>query len=282
MFSVVLALEGVVQVSKMFCWSDSLDSLFWIKEDKRRAIFVENRVKKIRRAVPPVYWRYCPGNKNPADLPSRGHEKLSNVNDKLNEWLIGPGFIYDTLDKWPEDISEISRDISKLNKNISGDHHEYSKLNFHETTIKEEKEEFENEIRNRENYKLSTHVDPKIVINEINEDRCYSIGGLREKMLSNIQKKNNEIITVNVCGNDIQARINMVMDINRYSSYTKLLRITAYLLRFVHNASHERSKKNRKVGYLTQEDLVAAERLWIQASQQAFYDVKQMKQLKIC
>ena len=67
--SIVSAFQGVICISQMFCWSDSLDSLFWIKEEhKKRNVFVENKVRRIREVVPSHCWRHCPGNLNPADL----------------------------------------------------------------------------------------------------------------------------------------------------------------------------------------------------------------------
>ena len=48
--NVTKALEGVIEGLKHVCWSDSLDALFWIKNRrKRRKVFVENRVTKVRK-----------------------------------------------------------------------------------------------------------------------------------------------------------------------------------------------------------------------------------------
>ena len=59
-----------IDIKNVYCWSDSLDSLFWIKgENKNWKPFIENRVIKIRKIVHPSKWRFFPGNKNPADLP---------------------------------------------------------------------------------------------------------------------------------------------------------------------------------------------------------------------
>ena len=60
--SVKSALAGVVHIAETYCWNDSMDSLYWIKEtEKRRDTFVQNRVKMIRSIAPDAKWRFCPG-----------------------------------------------------------------------------------------------------------------------------------------------------------------------------------------------------------------------------
>ena len=70
---VLSSISNSIDIKNVYCWSDSLDSLFWIKgENKTWKPFIQNRVIKIRKIVHPAKWRFCPVNKNPADLPSRG------------------------------------------------------------------------------------------------------------------------------------------------------------------------------------------------------------------
>ena len=42
------------------------------KRGERRKLFVENRVKKIRRKLAISNWRLCPSELNPADVTSCG------------------------------------------------------------------------------------------------------------------------------------------------------------------------------------------------------------------
>ena len=69
--SVSAALSGVLQINRVFCWTDSQIALWWIwgatKEFKQ---YVENRVIVIRRLVRPECWNYCPSQLNPADIAS--------------------------------------------------------------------------------------------------------------------------------------------------------------------------------------------------------------------
>ena len=72
-------LKAVIQslvdynISHVFTWSDSIDCLFWIKTtSKVWNRYVQNRVTEIRSNLPEAEWKHCPGEKNPADIPSRG------------------------------------------------------------------------------------------------------------------------------------------------------------------------------------------------------------------
>ena len=97
-----------LKFKRVTCWSDSLDSVHWIKGDKKKwPLFIENRVNAIRRVVPPLYWRHCPGTLNPADLPSRGINKVEINPEVINSWLNAPSFVYNEND-WPPDKSNIS------------------------------------------------------------------------------------------------------------------------------------------------------------------------------
>jgi hypothetical protein len=71
------------------CWTDSMVTLSWIKEDPSRwKPFVANRVTQIQEIISPSQWGHCPGAENPADLPSRGVSAVDLRNSEL--WLRGP------------------------------------------------------------------------------------------------------------------------------------------------------------------------------------------------
>ena len=60
-----------IDISEVFCWTDSIDCVYWVNTTgKVWERFVQNRVVKIRENLPEVkFWRHCPGNLNPADIP---------------------------------------------------------------------------------------------------------------------------------------------------------------------------------------------------------------------
>jgi len=76
--------DGVVRA-----FSDSQVTLHWIRNEKKQwKTFVENRVEKIRKLIPPSAWSYVPSEINPADHLTKGIdiEKLKDC----DRWWCGP------------------------------------------------------------------------------------------------------------------------------------------------------------------------------------------------
>ncbi len=67
-----------------------------------------------------------------------------------------------------------------------------------------------------------------------------------------------------ICLSVIVKTIHPVMEVNRFSSFTKLKRVTAWILRFVNNC---RKTKNRQTSPLIPAELQAAEQFWLSVSQ---------------
>ena len=98
--SVSQALENVVKVHDVVNWTDSMISLWRIRNtDKKYKKFVENRVSEIRRNAAPEQWRYCPTSENPADIVSRGIKATALKESSL--WLHGPEFLSKESAYWP-------------------------------------------------------------------------------------------------------------------------------------------------------------------------------------
>ena len=236
--TVTSSLEGVVKISKSYFWCDAIDCLFWIKEcQKRRNVFVENRVRQIRDTLSLDSWRHIPGNLNPADFPSRGFECVTgDINENLQKWIVGPEFIYEPDDRWPKDI----------NTRYQTDEQNGSKFQL------EEKDENINEL-------------------VLSVSRLYEEQVTKTERLS---KVNNSVLSTTVNGNKHveKTQIQNVINSARFSSLSKLLRVTAYVMRFVFNLSNK--SVLRKLGNLSV-DVKSAEVPWIQSMQKVFYESNQ-------
>ena len=97
------------------CYADSKIALAWIQGDVHRwQPFVANRVRDIVKSTLPSHWKYCPTDKNPADLLTRGVSADELVNSKI--WIHGPDFLLDKdLDDKPQyfDTTEEVRHIPR-------------------------------------------------------------------------------------------------------------------------------------------------------------------------
>ncbi len=89
-----------VQVGQTYYWTDSLNVLFWLRnENKRLQTFVDNKVRHIKAKTEPEQWRWVPTGENPADLPTRGSSPGALAHNKL--WWNGPPFLQGPTEQWP-------------------------------------------------------------------------------------------------------------------------------------------------------------------------------------
>ena len=90
--SITKSLESEIDLQDPYCYTDSKVVFYWVCGlDKGWKPFIQNRVNEIRKLVPAIYWKHCPGSSNPADAPSRGMTPLELSNDKL--WFNGPEWL---------------------------------------------------------------------------------------------------------------------------------------------------------------------------------------------
>ena len=86
------ALEQCLIISRVRCWTDSKNVLYWIQgKDKEWKQFVNHRVAEIRQLLPTDVGAHVPGVENPADLASRGVNPLSLASNSL--WRNGPTWL---------------------------------------------------------------------------------------------------------------------------------------------------------------------------------------------
>lgn len=64
------AINQSIAVSRIRCWTDSMNVLYWIIGRKEWKQFINTRVTEIRQLLPTDVWSHVPGPENPADVPA--------------------------------------------------------------------------------------------------------------------------------------------------------------------------------------------------------------------
>ena len=99
--------EIVVGDENVFCWSDSMVSLWWIKQvSKKWKVW---GVLNIRKLVGPERWFYVPTSVNPADIAMRVMSTRKFAESEL--WWKGPKFL--TCEKEIRPVQEIEVENKK-------------------------------------------------------------------------------------------------------------------------------------------------------------------------
>ena len=115
--NVCRALKGW-PVASVTVWMDSMVALYWISNPgKLWKVFVSNRVRKIAEITQEtgIEWKYCPTDKNLADLGNRGAslEKMQR-----GEWFKGPEWLLNK-EEWPEQPKqERTKSVSEEHKPV--------------------------------------------------------------------------------------------------------------------------------------------------------------------
>ncbi|CAB4007204.1 Pro-Pol poly [Paramuricea clavata] len=200
MAKVMSALQSVIDIDIIKCWTDSITALFWIQgKEKEWKTFVENRVNEIRSLVPVECWSHTPGRDNPADIPSRG-AKASQLQTS-DTWFHGPSWLVCDEGEWPA-----SKPLSQPS-------------------------------------------------DECNQELKLNRGGLSTTSLANTQ-----------------VNLTYLLDPKRVSRFHKLLRITAYVLRFINHIQ----RKPYSTGPPRTAEIKAAEIIWTKEAQRDM-DIKQLE-----
>ena len=180
-------------------WVDSTTVLYWVQHEKPWKQYVQNRVQEIRKIVPQATWKHCPGDKNPADLPSRGLTGKELVESSM--WWCGPDFLMNPENEWPKASPSQTSDEQAMVEMV----------------------------------------------------KCPS--NVTHSLLSSLD-------------NSTMVDIGAVIEPKNYSSQTRLLRITAYVLRFASNLKARLSAKpTQVVKELSAAEIDRAEFYWIKSVQ---------------
>ncbi|GFY14100.1 uncharacterized protein TNCV_3612891 [Trichonephila clavipes] len=98
-----LGLENV----PIYCWSDSVNALYWIKRKENWGTFVNNRVQEIRRLTNPEDWKLIPGRD--------GRVRVVEVSTSSGSFLRPIQRLY-TLEVSGTDISDLPEQIKETLK----------------------------------------------------------------------------------------------------------------------------------------------------------------------
>ena len=98
---------------QLYMWTDAKVALQWIRGSSRQyKTFVGNRVEKIHGLTDPGVWRWCPGEQNPADIPSRGCSLTQLAENEF--WWNGPAWLKESPEEYPNSKEDMhSSDVVK-------------------------------------------------------------------------------------------------------------------------------------------------------------------------
>ncbi|XP_057297637.1 uncharacterized protein LOC130628670 [Hydractinia symbiolongicarpus] len=89
---VTRAIAGRINIDRIVGWTDSQVALCWIREKERTwKPWIENRVVKIRKIVPPDKWFHVAGVENPTDPPTRSIDDFVSIFNGI--WFNGHSFL---------------------------------------------------------------------------------------------------------------------------------------------------------------------------------------------
>ena len=168
--------------------------LCWVTSNKSWKQHVLHRVEEIQRLTSKESWRFCLGQVNLADLPSRGVKTSELV--KSYSWWNGPTFLYLPEVEWPASRNKESNEIAL------------------QETVKRP-------ILPTPTFETKENLTPPNISELIN------------------------------CGD--------------FSNLTKLLRVTAYVLRFIDQVKDPRKSTEEITHNLTASEINRAESVWIQS-----------------
>ena len=195
------AITSLPTVPKVMLWTDSYTVLCWIRNAKAWKTYVRNHVDEIRNLTKIEDWRFCPGEKNPADIPSRGCNASTLVECEM--WWNGPMFLRLDEDHWP----------------VEPNHDD----------------------------KVDQQIKEELVKPKSQPEITRSLVNVKSRSILGLDK---------------------IIDCSRYCTKLKLLRVTAYVRRFVDMA-------RRRVQYasneLIAEEIRQAEKLWLRSIQQSHF-----------
>lgn len=211
-------------------WTDSMTTLWWITGRTRNLkMFVGNRVLEIHKYTDPSQWRHVPGEHNPADLISRGCG-LQELKDS-DLWKNGPEFLKKDITHWPSQTRNRTREADK---EIKKQHLEHFVAQIGRSLDEIDKSDSSDEGESQSSSEEDSSDDSDMLI-QIK----------RQYHMRTIQNPERECVQRVVLNNIKQLKVDPDVEYltpTRFSSINKLVRVRAYVKRFVHNTTESPDK----------------------------------------
>lgn len=220
-------IKNKILINTVYAWTDSTVVYCWLRnDDKVYKNFIQSRVFEIRQNEQ-VLWKLIDTDNNPADDITRGLLLSRLVSNE--RWSKGPSFLSGHESVWPE--------LKPGDKFISNEGVSASCLY---TGIDKE---FKNLSNDEKIARLSSDPDTKLIpvkifhfVSEYNDDL------LREENEGNFSDENKQVQTLNV-ENVNEPTLLAILDIGKFSSLTRLLRVTAIVIGFARKLKEKTKKK---------------------------------------
>ena len=108
---------------------------------------------------------------------------------------------------------------------------------------------------------------------------------LKKESSSSQKKQRNSTVLANVVADRVTSERKLILDyiipLKGFSSLRRLIRVTAYVLRFVSNVKRKNEKKELTDEDLTQKEIERARELWIREVQGSVLDDEKFDQVKV-
>lgn len=260
-----LDIEGLI--TRM--WTDSMTVIWWIIGRARNLkLFVANRVMEIHKYTEPSQWRHVPGDQNPADIISRGCT-LQELRDS-DLWKSGPAFMKKDVNEWPVQVKQSTRAANEEVKKQYLEQFVNQMIgSTQDTDCEEDQDESEASYSNSDSEDSEDSDDDDLLVQKRRVEHIQDTFDRRLEREENFR----------ICGQVKQLKVESNVDYlvpERYSNIKKLVRVRAYVKRFLHNIGVP--QKERTTGCLRVWELEESEKEIIANAQRGKF-VKEYKTL---
>ncbi|XP_006817016.1 uncharacterized protein LOC102807264, partial [Saccoglossus kowalevskii] len=233
------SLKDNFNITKRLLWSDNQITLHWLNGRGRQDVFTKNRVLEITSHH--QEYRYVPTSQNPADLLTRGISPRQLSESRV--WWFGPDWLTNSA-LWPKCELFPIEITESVNEQLDP---ATAPKCLTETAI----------------HHMSTVTKPTLLQTEFGD------------ILPATNMRDTPVNTDNF-PRQVGFSIDSIFQVNNYRDLSHLLRITALVLRFVHNIKAKLTRRPLNISSLngnapTASEINDAEHRWLKAVQHIHY-----------